>query len=285
MRPFKKGFVTKCASYGIDKETAKALFEKLAEGGIIMPENFTATPNPGAKIQLTDHVPPIAPPRPMPVPAAVAEQLNAMSIGESNRMRDIVYRSTPHGTSVPAPGTLAAESLPQVAEKFVPGPAANPLPKGNITGSGLKNWLTLKGEAVLPALKGAGKAMGKHKGKAGIAAAVLGALGLGSYMNSGDEAAPETAAIPDAAPMPPETPGAPETSVSPAATSALGLGEYAGGAALGGLGGAGLGYGLGSALGSGKKDDNTARNMAIAGGVGGAGLVPLLQYLASKQSA
>jgi len=32
MRPFKKGFITKCASYGIDKEAAKELFEKIALG-------------------------------------------------------------------------------------------------------------------------------------------------------------------------------------------------------------------------------------------------------------
>ena len=30
MHPFKKGFVLKCAEYGLDKEAAKALFKKIA---------------------------------------------------------------------------------------------------------------------------------------------------------------------------------------------------------------------------------------------------------------
>ena len=30
MKPFKKGFVTKCASYGIPKEEAKEMFSKIA---------------------------------------------------------------------------------------------------------------------------------------------------------------------------------------------------------------------------------------------------------------
>jgi hypothetical protein len=37
MKPFKKGFVQKCAEYGIDKEAAKELFRKIAGDGVSPP--------------------------------------------------------------------------------------------------------------------------------------------------------------------------------------------------------------------------------------------------------
>jgi hypothetical protein len=281
MKPFKKGFVVKCAEYGIDKETAKALFEKLAEG-IWTPDQVT--PNPGATIRLTDPVPPVAPPKPMPIPSLTAMQLENMSSGEANRMRDAIYNATPHGTAVPAPGTLVDPRLvdnpykPEHVSVHSPG---KELSSTNVTGSRLSN---LKGGAQDLARKG-GRFLRTPRGKLGVTAvgSLLGFLGLSHLLGSGDDAAPEVAA----APMPPGADAAPAPDITagvPAALAPMGIGNYLAGASLGGLGGAGLGYGVGSLMADKKnKDDHTARNMAIAGSLGGAGLVPLLQYLASRQ--
>jgi hypothetical protein len=49
MRPFKKGFVLKCAQYGLDKSAAKELFEKIAlgfAGGGAIAKTPTPTPVP-----------------------------------------------------------------------------------------------------------------------------------------------------------------------------------------------------------------------------------------------
>ncbi len=106
MHPFKKGFVLKCAEYGLDKSAAKELFKKLAGAPKLPPSNEAGqTGIGGGKVT---------------APAPVNLLANAPSLSAKT-----------------IPGRQALDSMEQLSNPYGGGPAANINANRNAVGSAL----------------------------------------------------------------------------------------------------------------------------------------------------
>jgi hypothetical protein len=224
MRPFKKGFVTKCASYGIPKDAAKELFDKIAST-IPFGNEYVGWNPLGAK------------------------QL-----------------------SVPLTNLDAAKPVAGLVEQVA---AAHP-----------EQALQSGGRAMNMLHGGMSLAKAHPRTAAGLGLSLLGAgaYGLSGGGSPAPAHIPAPANIPAPAPTPPPAP-TPKVTPAPLPKDAPGVdwSSYAGPAALGGLGGAGLGYGIGNLAGN--TDAERQRYGMLGAGLGGlagAAGVPLAMHYWGK---